>query len=139
MARLGGQPLDGPTVRVRRSLLLIAKAVAQTTAVAPVRAGNDRNLRGMELYFPVSEKERDDLVRGTFDGPELYGSDRLLTPDDGVHEDACWVCLTIPDEQAAQFEDADSGKLDYREFTVPGSVLGSFRDLFRNDPARIPA
>jgi hypothetical protein len=80
----------------------------------------------MELYFPVSEDERDALLRGTFDGPELYGSDRLLTPADGVHEDACWASITVPDEQVAEFEDPDSGKLHYREFTLPGPALRRF-------------
>jgi hypothetical protein len=80
----------------------------------------------VDLYFPVSEEGRDALLRGAFDGPELYGSDRLLTPDDGVEDDVCWVIVTIADERAAEFEDQESGKLHCRAFTVPGGALRRF-------------
>ena len=77
----------------------------------------------MELFFPVSEDERDALLRRAFSCGELAGLHRIEWDNAGVHEDAIWVAAEVSDDLARQYEEPDSETLGYRSFVLPQEVL----------------
>jgi hypothetical protein len=77
----------------------------------------------VELFFALSEDERDTLIRGEFTHPELMGQDRIEWDNSGADEDALWLAAELADDVAQRHEDADSRYLGYRPFVLPRDVL----------------
>ena len=77
----------------------------------------------MELFFPVSEDERNALLRRTSTCAEMAGLHRIEWDNAGVDEDATWVAADVTDDLARQYEERDSDILGYRSFVLPQEVL----------------
>jgi hypothetical protein len=86
----------------------------------PAAAGT---FASVELFFPVSEDERDALLRRAWTHAELAGLQRIQWDDAGVDKDAIWVAAELPDDAARRYEEPDSRYLGYRSFVLPGDVL----------------
>jgi hypothetical protein len=85
----------------------------------------------VEVFFPVSEHERDALLAGRFVHDELAGQDRIEWENSGAYGDAHWVIADVPDPVAQRSEDPDSRDLGYRPIVLPRDVLNSlaFREV----------
>jgi hypothetical protein len=75
----------------------------------------------VELYFPVSQGERDALMSGQWGNAELAGLAAIGWETPGVVDDAIWLAADVAEPQ--RFEEADSPLLGYRSFVVPAVVL----------------
>jgi hypothetical protein len=77
----------------------------------------------MELFFPVSERERDALLEDAGPEAELAGLGRIEWDAPGVAEDAIWVAADVSGDVARRYEEPDSDTLGYRSFVLPSGVL----------------
>jgi hypothetical protein len=80
----------------------------------------------VEVFFPVTEEERDALVAGTFRGAALYGLERIAWEETGAEHDAIWVAAEVDDGLAERHEDPESRHLGHRAFTFRGELLNAF-------------
>jgi hypothetical protein len=80
----------------------------------------------MEVFFPVSEEERDALLARDFRHAELSGLERIAWDTPGVHDDAIWIAAEVDDDVATRHEDSDGDYLGYRPFTFPRELLNGF-------------
>jgi hypothetical protein len=118
-ARLEPSP-EGPTaLLVARSTL--AGACCSWQAKTAVASGG--YVRFVELFFPVSQDERDALLRRAWTHAELAGLHRIEWDNAGIDEDAIWVAAEVSDDVVRQYEEHDSGHLGYRSFILPRDVL----------------
>lgn len=77
----------------------------------------------MEVFFPVSEDERDALLSRSWAHPELSGLERIAWDPAGVDEDAVWMAAEVPDEVVQPHEDPDGRYMGYRPITLPRVLL----------------
>ncbi len=89
-------------------------------------ARREARVGSVEVFFPVSEEERDALLRGDLEWPELSGQERIAWDSTGVDEDAVWVAAEVDDPVAEGHEDPNGSYLGYRLFTFPRDRLKNF-------------
>jgi hypothetical protein len=79
----------------------------------------------VELFFPVSDDEREALLGRAWAHQELAGLHQIAWDNAGVNEDAIWVAAEVLDDVARRYEEPDSEYLGYRSFVLPGELLNT--------------
>lgn len=90
----------------------------------------------MDIFFPVSADERAQWLAGNPVGEVLYGQDRIEWDLSGTEEDALWVKVDMPEDQARRYIEYDmEPAFPLREFAFPLAVLTGleFRDAEPDD------
>jgi hypothetical protein len=79
----------------------------------------------VKLYTPLSNEDAARAKRGEYPSEPLFWVDRP-TPEEAT-EDAIWVEIEIPSDEAAPHEQAVHPELGYREFELPPEVASQYR------------
>ena len=80
----------------------------------------------MRLFTPLSPEEAVNAeARGELPGTELFFADRAVLSE--AEDDAVWVAIDMPEEEARRFESASAPELGYREYVIPAQVASRCR------------